>query len=109
MDEESHMSLTSTTFGKHVTYFQVIMTAVNVISVYFNVIVCIMILFQRPEGVPKLLLDGLFMMRGSQWKQTRNIITPAFSAGKLKQVIVRSEFSNQQPHNTLHHSEIVQK
>ena len=101
------MSLTSTTFGKHVTYFHVIMTAVNVISVYFNVIVCVMILFQRPKGVPKLLLDGLFMMRGSQWKQTRNIITPAFSAGKLKQVIVRSEFSNQQPHNTLHHSEIV--
>ncbi|XP_053393028.1 cytochrome P450 3A25-like [Mercenaria mercenaria] len=36
---------------------------------------------------PKLLLNTLFFMRGRTWKRTRNIITPTFSAGKLKNLI----------------------
>ncbi|XP_045213917.2 cytochrome P450 3A29-like [Mercenaria mercenaria] len=43
----------------------------------------------RPHNgnLPKLLLNGLFFMRGRTWKRTRNIITPTFSAGKLKNLV----------------------
>ncbi|XP_045213915.2 cytochrome P450 3A24-like [Mercenaria mercenaria] len=43
----------------------------------------------RPQSgnLPKLLLNTLFFMRGRTWKRTRNIITPTFSAGKLKNLI----------------------
>lgn len=43
----------------------------------------------RPHNgnLPKLMLDGLFFMKGQTWKKTRNIITPTFSAGKLKNLV----------------------
>lgn len=44
--------------------------------------------FQAFFPVPKLLKHALFFMKDRLWKQTRNVLTPAFSAGKLKQVFV---------------------
>ncbi|KAL4241058.1 Cytochrome P450 3A4 [Mactra antiquata] len=43
----------------------------------------------RPHNgnLPKLFENGLFFMRGHVWKNTRNIITPTFSTGKLKNLI----------------------
>ena len=63
---------------------------------YFSNYICATVFFQRQEGIPKLFRDGLFLMRGKRWKETRNILTPTFSAGKLKQVIVEEPFLQQQ-------------
>ena len=46
----------------------------------------------------------LFFMEGEQWKQTRNIITPCFTAKKLKlvskhQEIVASKFAVDDTYN----------
>ena len=41
---------------------------------------------QAQQGAPKLLANTLFSMRGRRWKQARNILTPAFSAARLRQV-----------------------
>jgi cytochrome P450 len=38
--------------------------------------------FQHIEIVRKFL----FVMPGSEWKEARNAVTPAFSSGKIKKV-----------------------
>ena len=45
---------------------------------------------QMQKGLPRLLQDALFNMRGQKWKQSRSILTPAFSAAKLRQVTYSS-------------------
>ncbi|XP_052791149.1 cytochrome P450 3A41-like [Mya arenaria] len=37
-----------------------------------------------PKNIPQLLANGIFFMKGRKWKKTRNILTPTFSAAKLK-------------------------
>ncbi|WAQ95170.1 CP3A8-like protein [Mya arenaria] len=39
-----------------------------------------------PKNIPQLLANGIFFMKGRKWKKTRNILTPTFSAAKLKYV-----------------------
>ena len=45
---------------------------------------------QLPKSVPRLLAEGLFFMQGRKWKKTRNILTPSFSAAKLKYVCLHT-------------------
>ncbi|KAH3871556.1 cytochrome P450 3A41-like [Dreissena polymorpha] len=40
-----------------------------------------------PKNIPRLLSEGLFFMQGRNWKRVRNLLTPSFSAAKLKQFL----------------------
>ncbi|KAL3877673.1 hypothetical protein ACJMK2_035344 [Sinanodonta woodiana] len=42
-------------------------------------------------GNPTLVLNGVFFKQGQDWKRTRNIMTPTFSGGKLKQMFAELE------------------
>lgn len=41
---------------------------------------------QATRGITKPMSDSLIMLRDEQWKRVRSILTPTFSAAKMKEV-----------------------
>lgn len=43
-------------------------------------------LMQSTKGLTKPMSDSLIMLKDEQWKRVRSILTPTFSAAKMKEV-----------------------